>query len=52
MSYSAVSYLYVSFSRLITSNGEERANCSITVYLYLNYVVSVRRVFDLDRLRY
>ena len=35
-------YLYVSFCGSITSVGEERANLSATVYLY---VVSVRRGF-------
>ena len=40
MSYSIVSYLYVSFSRFITLVGEERANYSSIVYLYCNYVVS------------
>ena len=35
ISYSIVSYLYVSFSGLITSVGEERANFSALVYLYL-----------------
>ena len=33
ISYSVVSYLYVSFSCLITSVGEERANFSANVYL-------------------
>ena len=32
ISYSDVSYLYVSFSGLITSVGEERANCSAINY--------------------
>ena len=33
ISYSVVSYLNVSFSRLITSVGKERANFSAIVYL-------------------
>ena len=32
--YSVVSYLYVSFSGLITSVGEERAYCSAIVYSF------------------
>ena len=32
-SHSIVSYLYVSFSGMITSVGEERANISAIVYL-------------------
>ena len=34
ISYSFDSYLYVRFSGLITSVGEERANCSAIVNLY------------------
>ena len=33
--YSSVSYLYVSCGRSITSVGEERANLSVIVYLYM-----------------
>ena len=43
MSYSVVSYLYVSFNRLITSVGEERAN--FLLYITRNYMVSVLRGF-------
>ena len=35
ITYSVVRYLYVSFSRIITSVGEERANFSAIVYVYL-----------------
>ena len=41
ISYSFVSYLYASFSGLITSVGEERA----IFFCTCNYVVSVRRGF-------
>ena len=40
ISCSVVSYSYVSFSGLITSVGEERANFSVIVYS-CNYVVSI-----------
>ena len=33
ISYFVVNYLYVSFSELITSVGEERAKSSVIVYL-------------------
>ena len=56
--YSIVNYLYVSFSRFITSVGEEKANFSAIVYLYLN-VVSVQSLEEFpvalgawDRLHY
>ena len=42
-SYSVVSYLYVSFSRLISSVGEERA--IFLLCITRSYVVSVRRDF-------
>ena len=53
MSYFVVSYLYVSFSRSITSVGEQRTNLSDIVYLQLCGFCSQR--FSLgafDGLRY